>query len=284
MRSSRWLLIRMVALIAVLGLALSTTVVRAASPSGLVQQEEDPEEVEVIGEVVGIDEDSGTLTVDVDGEIYVVLVPSDFDWDAIEVGDVVEVEGVLDEKDVLVADKVKVEDEDDDDDEGEDGDGVNFFCTSEDAQHPVGKALSNLYDVTYDDVMMWFCDEGMGFGQIMLALQTAKLTGEEASDYLGRRSAGEGWGRIWQSLDLIGRNKEPGRPEHAGPPEDLGENGRPEHAGPPEDLGEGGPPEHAGPPEDLGENGRPEHAGPPEDRGEGGPPEHAGPPEGAGRP
>ena len=93
--------------------------------------------------------------------------------------------------------------------------------------------------MTYNEVMSWFCDDGMGFGQIMLALQPAEITEDPDDDaplYLERRADGEGWGEIWQDLELIGRSGD----ERAGPPEEVG---------PPE---EPGPPEEAGPPEGAG--------------------------------
>jgi hypothetical protein len=133
--------------------------------------------------------------------------------------------------------------------------------------HPVGAKLATRYDVDYEQVMGWFCDNEMGFGQIMLALQTAALLGGDAEYYLGRRVAGEGWGEIWQEEGLIGR----GRHFAAG---DAG-GGPPPWAGPPgerdpDDEGDaGGPPPWAGPPGERD----------PDDEGNGGgPPPWAGPP------
>ena len=90
--------------------------------------------------------------------------------------------------------------------------GGNFFCGNPTLQHPVGNKLATDYGVPYEDVMGWFCQEeaGYGFGQIMLALRTAKLTGEAPEGYLSRRTAGEGWGQIWQDVGLVGEKKEEG--------------------------------------------------------------------------
>ncbi len=239
-------------------LGASVGVVQAAPLAGRMLQEE-AEEIEVTGTVVSIDEENGTLVVEVeeDGEtvLYTVEMPEDFDFDEIEVGSLVEVEGVTDADGNIVADKVKDETEDDDDDDEDEAieDGENFFCANPDILHPVGDRLAEHYDTAYEQVMAWFCEDGMGFGQIMLALRTAEMMGESGETYLERRADGEGWGQIWQSLNLIGpgRDKD-GGPEDAGPPDHAG--GPPEHAGPPEDVG--GPPEHAG--------GPPEHAGPPD--------------------
>lgn len=155
--------------------------------------------------------------------------------------------------------------------EGEEPDGENFFCTDPDSTHPVGEALAESYGVSYEEVMGWFCEDGMGFGQIMLALHTAEATEGSPEDYLDRRANGEGWGEIWLDLALIGPPEGAGPPDEVGPPEGAGP---PDEVGPPEDAG---PPEGAGPPDEVGP---PEHAGPPDEI----PPEGAGPPGDAGPP
>lgn len=261
--------------LAVAGLSLSAGSALAAP----AYQDEEPEEIEFTGTVTAINGTDGTLEVEVetddDGTVsYTVLVPDDFDLGELSIGDTVEVEGTLDEDGLVVASKVQLEDAEEDEDDGEedgeedgeddddgDADGENFFCANPDESHPVGQSIADSHDLSYEEVMAWFCEGNFGFGQIMLALHTAEITGDSADDLLGRRAGGEGWGQIWQDLDLIGR------PEDAGPPEGKG---RPEDAGPPEDHGR---PEDAGPPED---HGRPEWAGPPEDRGR---PDWAGPPD-----
>jgi hypothetical protein len=135
-------------------------------------------------------------------------------------------------------------------------DETNPFCEDSDSVHPVGAAIAETYDMSYDQIMAWFCGveaseddaapyHSHGLGQVMLALQTAENNGnpEEAHHYLEQRQEGKGWGQIWQEAGLIGKNraKEQGKPDHAGPPEDKG---KPDHAGPPEDKGK---PDHAGP-------------------------------------
>ncbi|MCD6285369.1 MAG: hypothetical protein J7M39_05590, partial [Anaerolineae bacterium] len=71
----------------------------------------------------------------------------------------------------------------------------SYFCENRDVQHPVYSRLAKaLFDDRYDDVMGWFCDDGMGFGQIMLALTTAKVNDGNAADFLAQRAEGDGWG------------------------------------------------------------------------------------------
>lgn len=115
--------------------------------------------------------------------------------------------------------------------------------------HPVAEGITETYSDTvegdYAIVMDWFCN-GFGFGQILLALQTETiLEGPDAptaDDLLTRRVDGEGWGQIWQDLELIGR------PEDAGPPfgDPPGRSGDvppgPPDGEPPTDGDEPGPP------------------------------------------
>jgi len=129
-------------------------------------------------------------------------------------------------------------------------DDINSFCENLDdidVQHPMGARLAEAFEVEYDDIMGWFCEDEMGFGQIMLALTTAQVYDGEAvaADFLARRAAGEGWGQIWQEEGLIGR----GRPKGDGENDDVE---------PPEDAGPAGPSENRGRPEGTG---RPENPG-----------------------
>jgi len=217
---------------------------------GVLAQEEDPTEVEFTGIVISIDPDKGTFTVETeDGEVTVVP-PEDFDLTSLQVGDEVEVEGTLAEDGTVLAIKVKIEVADDEDDQDEVDEEINYFCRPEtEEQHPVAVAIAETYGVQEEQVMAWFCEDGFGFGQIMLALQTSQASESDPDALLARRSAGEGWGKIWISMKLIGQESDahpPGRPEDAGPPEGAGP---PEDVGPPEGVG---PPEWVGPPEDAG--------------------------------
>jgi len=225
-----------------------------------VEDEDDSTEVEFTGKVTSIDLGAGTFTVETeDGEIFTVTPPEDFDLTSLLVGDKVEVEGTLTEVGKVLATAVKIKVANDEDD------GVNYFCGSETGeQHPVAEGIAETYGVRYDQVMAWFCEDGFGFGQIMLALQTSE---GNPGDMLAKRSDGIGWGQIWITMELIGRESDahpPGRPEDAGPPDCAGppeDEGSPEDAGPPEWIGrpedeepseDGGPPEDVGPPEDIG--------------------------------
>jgi uncharacterized protein YdeI (BOF family) len=228
--------------------------VLAASVVIEAADEDDPTEVEFTGIVTSINSDEGTFTVRTeDGEVFTVVPPEDFDLTSLEVGDEVEVEGTLAEDGTVLATSVKIEVANDDDDQDDLDDEINYFCRPEtEGQHPVAVAIAETYGVSEEQVLAWFCEGGFGFGQIMLALQTSQASEGDPDELLARRSAGEGWGQIWISMELIGQESDahpPGRPEDAGPPEG---------AGPPEDAG---PPEGVGPPEWLG---LPDDGGPPE--------------------
>ena len=170
---------------------------------------QEDEEIEFTGQIVAIDENAGTIDVgveDEDGNVvtYTVLMPVDFDWESIEVGDTVEVEAVIDEDGNFVATKVVNETEEEEEEEEEEGEGP-YFCRPDAAfNHPVGERLADIYGVEYEQVMAWKCEGHHGFGQIVHALRIA-ASGDEAVQFLDRRVAGEGWGQIWQDLGLVGR-------------------------------------------------------------------------------
>jgi hypothetical protein len=90
--------------------------------------------------------------------------------------------------------------------------------------HPVGQSIADTYDVSYEQVMTWFCD-GYGFGEITLALETAKVaTDYTAGDLLASKGQGKGWGKVWQELGLIGNAKDAGPPPHAKNDKDKGKD------------------------------------------------------------
>lgn len=131
---------------------------------------------------------------------------------------------------------------------------VEVDCTGADP-HPVGVSLANQFQVTYEEIMGWFC-AGFGFGEIELAYQTSLQAGVPVEEIFALRQSGLGWGQIWQSLGLLPGG---GPPDGAGPPDGVGPPdgiGPPDGAGPPDDVG---PPDGAGPPDGVG----PPGGGPP---------------------
>lgn len=139
---------------------------------------------------------------------------------------------------------------------GADGE-TNAFCADLNGRrHPVGGRIADIYDVDYQEqVMVWFCQEHYGFGEILLALQTSKIASVDPEDILQMKSDLGGWGEVWKELGFTGRPKE-GRPAWAGPKDADGEGkqvGPPSWAGPKnrgeeEGIeGDFGPPPWAGP-------------------------------------
>jgi hypothetical protein len=105
--------------------------------------------------------------------------------------------------------------DEDDDDEGEDDPEDEFdddktlseVCSGE-MDHPVLLRMADEFDVTYESIKSYFCEDNFGIGEIKLALETAEhedveMTWEELLEW--RHNAG--WGEIKQELGLIGKDK-----------------------------------------------------------------------------
>ncbi len=69
--------------------------------------------------------------------------------------------------------------------------------------HPIGQSIAETFpEVTYEQVMVWFCN-GAAFEDILLALETAKLSEEQPEELLALLAEGSTWEEIWQSLNLL---------------------------------------------------------------------------------
>lgn len=66
--------------------------------------------------------------------------------------------------------------------------------------HPVAQNIADNYEVSYGQVMEWFC-EGSSFDDIMLALETRKLTEIPVEDLLVRAEQ-TGWDQLWAETGL----------------------------------------------------------------------------------
>ena len=92
----------------------------------------------------------------------------------------------------------------------EEGDENELICSYE-KSHPVLKRLSEQYEVSYEDLVDYFChDYDIGVGEIRLALATAKIIDDEQVTYetlLEMFIGGMDWGEIWQEYGLIGFGK-----------------------------------------------------------------------------
>jgi hypothetical protein len=185
----------------------------------------------VKGDVTGFDAGERKINIHTTkGEDVVVQAPEGFEFSSISVGTFLHVKGRLDEQGMILADWVK--EVKDHPGNGEGGKTNSAYCSGrKDKPHPLAVGIEELYGLSSDEIMPYFCD-GYGFGQIMLALQTQELKGEDIDMFgalLEQRSSGKGWGQIWKELKLVGQPGEasspPGhlkRPAHAGPPEGKG--------------------------------------------------------------
>jgi hypothetical protein len=184
----------------------------------------------VKGEVIAVDPDAGTVTIETKkGEIVMVAVPQDIDMDSIEIGDWVLVKGTTEQENSFEADWFKQvgkgRGKNDDQDKPEGSKENSAFCDDgkQEKPHPLADKVGERFEVTEEWVMDYFC-AGYGMGAIMLALKTSKLDGSDAEELLEDRAQGQGWGQIWKDKGLIGSEKEghspPGllkRPDQAGP-------------------------------------------------------------------
>jgi hypothetical protein len=69
------------------------------------------------------------------------------------------------------------------------------------SSHPQGQQLANIYGVSYDEIMAWFC-EGFGFGEIDLAYFYAQKAGIPVIEIFVLVQDGMDWGEIITQLGL----------------------------------------------------------------------------------
>ncbi len=93
--------------------------------------------------------------------------------------------------------------------EGERGSSARVKATIcvETNPHPVAQNIAAKYEVSYEQVVEWFCG-GSNFDDILLALETRKLTDIPVEDLLARAEK-IGWEQLWVETGLT----EPMEPE-----------------------------------------------------------------------
>ena len=67
--------------------------------------------------------------------------------------------------------------------------------------HPIGESLTRTYDVSYEQVMTWFCS-GYSFDNILIALETSEAVDVPADGLLQMLKEKE-WEQIWVEVGLI---------------------------------------------------------------------------------
>lgn len=172
------------------------------------------DEIEVTGTIIGIFPDDFYLLVEVEdtGEELFVYVGQNFDFDSFAEGDVIELTGILNEEGALEVSELKIQERARDQVKLQDGELESYYCTTDDKLHPVAAKIAEDYSVDYMDIEALLCgDPSVPLGQIMLALQTADLTGGDFTDYLNGFEK-ISWGQVWQDLGIQGK------PDHGTPP------------------------------------------------------------------
>jgi hypothetical protein len=76
---------------------------------------------------------------------------------------------------------------------------IDIHCTETDP-HPIAVGITADYDVTYEQVMTWFCS-GFSFENILIALQTAEATGYEPGVLL-EMLLDKDWEQVWSEIGL----------------------------------------------------------------------------------
>jgi hypothetical protein len=101
----------------------------------------------------------------------------------------------------------------------------NSSCDNRTNIQPEGLRLSQRYQVSYEEIMDWFC-KGFGFGEIDLAYELSKASGIPVSEIFRMRSDGMGWGNIKKAVSaqitpspVIKDNEKPApKPSHTPKP------------------------------------------------------------------
>ena len=174
------------------------------------------DEVGIVGIVKAVHPEDFTLEIEVDNEgtpeVYLVQVGQNFDFESIVLGDLIEVNGTLNEDGALVLTELKIQERARDQVKLQDGELESYYCTAEDQFHPVAAKVADTYGVDYSVIEGYLCGENpVPLGQIMLAMQTAALSGGDYTEYLdGFENIS--WGQIWQDLGVQGK------PDHGTPP------------------------------------------------------------------
>ncbi|MFO8036280.1 MAG: hypothetical protein R6U57_06620 [Anaerolineales bacterium] len=73
-------------------------------------------------------------------------------------------------------------------------------CPEEDP-HPMAVSISEKFDVPYQEVINWYCEGEYLFEDILLALQTSKMSDAEPGDLLEQTKT-KTWEEIWEELGI----------------------------------------------------------------------------------
>jgi hypothetical protein len=233
--------------IASLSLTLILALLAALLTTGMAFASDDSE-VTVTGTIVGIYPEESYLEIEVDNEgvleIITVQVGQNFNFDSWVLGDLIEVSGTFTDDGTLIVSELKIQERARDQIKTQDGTLDSYYCTTEDQFQPVAFKAAETYGVDYSVIEGYLCGENpLPLGQILLALQTSALTGEDYTVYLNGFE-NISWGQIWQELGLQGK------PDHGTAPGQIKQGEVPDETpGKGQGKGQGG----AGQPEEEDE-------------------------------
>ena len=77
---------------------------------------------------------------------------------------------------------------------------IDINCT-ETNPHPVGQSIAETFDLTYEEVMTWFCS-GYTFEDILIGLQTSREADLPTEELL-EMSESKSWEEIWEEVGLL---------------------------------------------------------------------------------
>jgi len=66
--------------------------------------------------------------------------------------------------------------------------------------HPIAQGMEETFDVTYDEIMTWYCD-GFAFSDILVALETSEFAEVSVLDLL-QLIEDQSWEEIWDDLGI----------------------------------------------------------------------------------
>lgn len=182
-------------------------------------------EVEVEGTIVALYPDEFYLEVEaeIEGEIVIleVEVGQNFNFDAYNEGDLLELKGTLNEEGRLVITELKIQERARDRVMTQDGELESYFCAVDDHDHPIAAKIAETYDgLDYQGIEDLMCgEEKVPLGKIMLALQTAAISDDYNLDDLLFSDGPVKWGKIWQDIGLKGK------PDHGTAPGKIQQQG-----------------------------------------------------------
>lgn len=210
-----------------ISITLAATMLMALLTAGTVLAAEG-DDITVTGYVMEINEGDRTFLLDVDGlesildeDQYTVYVGANFNFDSIAVGDQIEVAGTEGEDEtIIILSELKIQERIKDQIKTQDGEGDAYFCAADTEKvHPIAEKIALTYGVPYETILGLLCAENpISLGQIMLALQTAALAGEEVDFmiYLTGDMDEFHWGQIWNEMDDV-----TGKPDKGIPPGEI---------------------------------------------------------------